>query len=240
MISTIDPDEVLKFSSLSEEWWDEEGKFKLLHDITPIRISYFKEKIIEHFNADSNSLAPFENLTIIDVGCGGGLVSQPMAKLGAKVTAIDASAENIRAALNHNKNNVDYQCATIEEIAKIGKKYDCVLAIEIIEHVVNLDQFIKSCVDVLAPNGIMIFSTLNQTIKSYLKAIIAAEYILRWVPTNTHNWQKFIKPSNLANHLRKNNMKITQLKGLNYNLLSRDWYLSDKIDTNYIAISKAI
>jgi 2-polyprenyl-6-hydroxyphenyl methylase/3-demethylubiquinone-9 3-methyltransferase len=240
MTSTIDPKEVLKFSSLSEKWWDEDGEFKLLHDITPIRMSYFKEKITEHFNLDPKSLTPFEKISIIDVGCGGGLVSQPMAKLGASVTAIDASLENIEAALNHNKNNVDYRHATIEEISKNSKKYDCVLAIEIVEHVANLDQFIKSCAQVVAPGGMIIISTLNQTIKSYLKAIIAAEYILRWVPSDTHDWQKFIKPSNLENHLRDNNMKITELKGLNYNLLSRNWYLSDQIDTNYIAICKQV
>jgi 2-polyprenyl-6-hydroxyphenyl methylase/3-demethylubiquinone-9 3-methyltransferase len=240
MTNTIDSKEVLKFSKLSEKWWDEDGEFKILHEITPVRISYFKEKIIQHFNLDPKSLTPFENLKLIDVGCGGGLVSQPMAKLGASVTAIDASAENIHTAINHNRNKVDYQHTTIEEIAKTDQKYDCVLAIEIIEHVANLDQFIKSCASVLAPGGTMIISTINQNIKSYLKAIIVAEYILKWVPTDTHDWQKFIKPSNLANHLRDNKMKIIELKGLNYNLISRDWYLSDQIDTNYIAICEHI
>lgn len=240
MNGTINQNEVSKFSRLAEKWWEEDGEFKLLHDITPVRIAYFKEKIIQHFNLDSTSFTPFTNLTMIDVGCGGGLVSQPMAKLGAKIIAIDASAENIQTALNYNKNFVEYRCNSVEEIASLGKKFDCVLAIEVLEHVENIEQFIKSCADILSTNGVMIFSTLNQTIKSYLKAIIAAEYILRWIPINTHNWDKFIKPSKLSRYLTNNNMKITELKGLNYNLITREWYLSNKIDTNYIAICNFI
>jgi 2-polyprenyl-6-hydroxyphenyl methylase / 3-demethylubiquinone-9 3-methyltransferase len=241
MTSTVNQQELEKFSKIASAWWDEDGDFKLLHQINPVRLAYFKEQIIAHFQLDASAQRPFENLTMLDVGCGGGLLSQPLAKLGAKVTAIDAASENIEVALSHNEQHVDYLCSSIEELAQSAKvKYDCILAIEIIEHVANLEKFLASCASLLKPNGILIISTLNQTIPSYCKAIIVAEYLLRWLPKNTHDWRKFLKPSQLANYLRPLHLQVTELAGLNYKILQDSWYISKQIDTNYIAICKFI
>jgi 2-polyprenyl-6-hydroxyphenyl methylase/3-demethylubiquinone-9 3-methyltransferase len=238
MSTTINEQEVEKFANIANEWWDEEGSFKLLHQINPLRLAYFKEQILSHFNIEAKE-QPLQNLKILDVGCGGGLISQPLAKLGAKVLAIDAAAENIAAAIKHNTHKVQYLTSTIEQLAQnSSEKYDCILAIEVLEHVEDIDMFIAAAACLLTANGMMIISTINKTMQSYLKAIIAAEYILRFVPKNTHHWEKFIKPSQLASYLRPHNLKITALKGMNYSILKQVWFLSEKIDTNYIAICK--
>ncbi len=213
---------------------------KLFIKSIPIEYLLIKDQLISHFQKDHSSSVPLKNIDIIDIGCGGGLLSVPLSKLGANVTAIDASKENIDAAIAHNKDGVDFKVATAEEMAMLPQKYDCVLAIEIIEHVGDIENFISSCKNLLKDNGILIISTLNKTFSSYFKGIILAENILKWVPKNTHDWQKFVKPSLLAGYLRKNNLKIEQLLGMNYKILSGEWYFSNKIDTNYIAICKFI
>lgn len=227
--STIDQDEVTKFSKLANQWWDKEGEFRTLHQINPLRLSYIKDKIIEHFGEFK------AGLTIIDIGCGGGLISVPLAKLGAKVTGIDASSENIETAKFHAKElglEINYLCSSAEEHKK---QYDVVLCLEIIEHVSDPELFISAAAKLLKPGGMMIISTINRTTKAYLSAIIGAEYILRWVPRGTHEFAKFLKPSEISQMLNKNALRIRELKGLGLDLITRNWKLQDDISVNYFA-----
>lgn len=241
MTSTIDENEIKKFSIIADEWWSEEGKFKPLHQFNPCRISYIREKIIEHFSLDQKSSTPFSNLKILDVGCGGGLVAEPFARMSALVSAIDASEENIKIAKIHaEKSNlkIDYQINSAENFAiKNHEKFDVVLALEIIEHVADVAEFIRSCSALVKPGGILFVATLNRTIKSFLFAKIAAEYILRWLPRGIHSWDKFLKPSEINAHAIRNNIDLKELCGFSYNLLQNEWKINkNDLDVNYIAI----
>lgn len=236
-MSTIDINEVQKFTAIAKEWWNPYGKFKPLHMLNPIRIQFIRDKIISHFNIKSDDYSPLKGLTLLDVGCGGGLIAEPMARLGAKVTALDASSTNIDIAIEHSKNaglNINYVCNTIEELAESNQKFDIILALEIIEHIADLNQFINACSKLLNPSGTIFISTLNRTITSFFESIIAAEYILRWLPIGTHNWNKFILPSELSKYLRKNNLEHQEIKGIKFNPLTQKWYLSEGINNNYI------
>lgn len=240
--SSIDQNELNKFSKTSEQWLDKSGEFKILHKINPLRLKYISDKVIEHFNLRpaTNPLKPLAHLDIIDIGCGGGLMSVPICKFGAEVTAIDANASNIKALSEYSdKNNLKINSIniTVEEyISKYPDKlYDVVLCLEVIEHVANQQEFVQNLLKLLKPTGILILSTINRTIKSYAQAIIAAEYILKWVPTNTHDYSKFLKPSELNNILKQNNFYLKDLTGLKFNPLINSWYLSDDIDVNYFA-----
>lgn len=227
--STIDQDEVTKFSKLANEWWDKDGEFRTLHQINPLRLSYIKDKIIEHFGEFKT------NLNIIDIGCGGGLIAVPLAKIGTKVTGIDASAENIETAKFYAKElelDVNYLCGSAEEHKN---QYDVVLCLEIIEHVSDPELFIASVAKLLKPGGMMIISTINRTIKAYLSAIVGAEYVLNWVPRGTHDFSKFLKPSEISQMLNKSSLRIKELKGLGIDLLTRNWKLQDDISVNYFA-----
>ncbi len=234
--NTINKKEIEKFSKIAEEWWDPEGKFKPLHKFNPIRISYIKENIIKTFKINEKK-TPLKNIKILDVGCGGGLLSEPMCRLGAKVTGIDASEKNINIAkLHSNKNNlkIDYICTSPEKLLT-KEKFDVVLNMEIVEHVDDLNFFLKSSSNLLKKNGIMFVATLNKTLKSYVFAIVGAEYILRWLPIGTHEWEKFLKPEELISVLKKNNLKIDRLDGMKYNLFTDSWKVSDDKSVNYIA-----
>lgn len=241
--SSVDQNEVNKFNKTSEEWWDKSGEFKILHQINPIRIQYMNDKIAEHFNSIQNKeddLQPLKNLNIIDVGCGGGLISVPICQLGAKVTAIDANSYNIKALSEYTKNNnlsINPINTTVEEYINNypDQLYDVVLCLEVLEHVSNQSAFIQNLLKLLKPTGILILSTINRTIKSYAHAIIAAEYILKWVPTNTHDYSKFLKPSELYKILEVNNFHLKNLTGLKFDIITNSWYLSDDIDVNYFA-----
>ena len=241
--SSVDQNEVNKFNKTSEEWWDKSGEFKILHQINPIRIQYINDKIAEHFNSiqnKENDLQPLKNLNIIDVGCGGGLISVPICQLGAKVTAIDANSYNIKALSEYTKNNnlsINPINTTVEEYISNypDQLYDVVLCLEVLEHVSNQSAFIQNLLKLLKPTGILILSTINRTIKSYAHAIIAAEYILKWVPTNTHDYSKFLKPSELYKILEVNNFHLKNLTGLKFDIITNSWYLSDDIDVNYFA-----
>ena len=241
--SSVDQNEVNKFNKTSEEWWDKSGEFKILHQINPIRIQYINDKIAEHFNSIQNKeddLQPLKNLNIIDVGCGGGLISVPICQLGAKVTAIDANSYNIKALSEYTKNNnlaINPINTTVEEYISNypDQLYDVVLCLEVLEHVSNQSAFIQNLLKLLKPTGILILSTINRTIKSYAHAIIAAEYILKWVPTNTHDYSKFLKPSELYKILEVNNFHLKNLTGLKFDIITNSWYLSDDIDVNYFA-----
>ena len=233
--NTINKKEIEKFSKIAEEWWDPEGKFKPLHKFNPIRISYIKENIINSFTL-TNKDKPLNNLKILDIGCGGGLLSEPMCRLGAQVFGIDASERNVNVAKLHaKKNNLDinYKCASPENF-KTETKFDVILNMEIVEHVEDLDFFLESCSKLLKKNGIMFVATINKTLKSYLFAIIGAEYILKWLPIGTHDWEKFVTPIELINILKKNNLKLDKLSGMKFNIIKDEWKISSDQSINYI------
>jgi len=235
---TADEKEIQKFSKLSEDWWNEKGKFKPLHKFNPVRLKYIIREIKKHFKINPDQDLPFKNLSIIDIGCGGGLVTEPMARLGAKIIGIDASLNNIEAAKLHAKKmnlNIDYNVNTPENI---NSSYDVILCLEIIEHVSDVNLFIKSCEKILKKNGIIFFATLNRTIKSFVYAIIGAEYILNWLPKGTHNWNKFIKPSEITSICNKLNLKLIDKVGFTYSILQRSWFQGNMLDINYITIFK--
>ena len=237
-MNSVNKKEIEKFSKMAAEWWDPSGKFKPLHKFNPIRIRYIKENIINSFKLKSKK-KPLDKINILDIGCGGGLLSEPMRRLGANVTGIDASSKNINIAKLHAKKNklkINYLCSSPEKL-KIQKKFDVILNMEIVEHVEDINFFINSCSKLLKKNGLMFVATLNKTLKSYLFAIIGAEYVLRWLPIGTHDWEKFVKPEDLKKILNKNNLKLEKLDGMNFNIISDEWSVSSDTSINYIAKS---
>ena len=239
MSTTINKEEIQKFSKLAEEWWDVNGKFKPLHMFNPVRIGYITEKIKEHFKIENNNSNYLKGLKILDIGCGGGLMSEPMSRLGASVTGIDASEKNINVAKIHSEESglkIKYNCTSPENL-KNSEKYDVILNLEVVEHVDNIELYIESCEKLLAANGLMFTATLNRSLTSYIKAIIGAEYILRWLPIGTHDWNKFIKPEELVNYLSKVKLKTADIKGLNFNPLTNKWKRSNDLSVNYIVCS---
>ena len=233
--NTINKKEIEKFSKIAEEWWNPQGKFKPLHKFNPIRISYIKNHIIKDLKI-KNKTKPLEKVKILDVGCGGGLLSEPMKRLGAEVVGIDASKKNIKIAKLHAKKNnlnIKYINSSPEKFYT-EKKFDVILNMEIVEHVDDINFFLKSCSRLLKKNGIMFVATLNKTLKSYLFAIIGAEYILGWLPIGTHEWDKFVKPNDLVDILRKYNLKLDSLDGMKFNLVKDEWKLSSDKSINYI------
>ena len=239
MSTTINKEEIQKFSRLAEEWWDVNGKFKPLHMFNPIRIEYILEKIKNHFKIKSDKLNLLSGLNILDIGCGGGLISEPMTRLGAKVTGIDASDKNINIAQLHSKKNglnINYINASPEKLKEV-EKYDIILNLEIVEHVDNVNLYLNSCYKLLKKNGLMFTATLNRSFSSYLKAIIGAEYILRWLPIGTHDWNKFIKPEELESYLSKEKFSTIDITGLNFNPISNKWKKSKNLSVNYIICS---
>jgi len=234
--NTINKEEIEKFGNLSEEWWNPEGKFKPLHKFNPIRIEYIKNNIIKEFNIQ-NKKKPFSNLEILDLGCGGGLLTEPMYRLGGRLTGIDASKKNINIAKIHAKKNnlkINYICSSPENL-KSNKKYDVILNMEVVEHVNDLNLFIKTSSYLLKKNGIMFIATINKTFKSYLFAIIGAEYVLNWLPVGTHDWFKFVEPEKLNSICEKNNLKLSNIKGLSYNILLDKWVMNESTKVNYIS-----
>ena len=240
MTTTINREEIQKFSDLADEWWDVNGKFKPLHMFNPIRIEYITEKIKQEFNLINQNNNFLKDLKILDIGCGGGLISEPLARLGGEVTGIDASEKNIKVAKLHSKKNnlnINYLNKSPEQLNN-SEKFDIVLNLEVVEHVENVDLYIKSCSNLLKKNGIMFTATLNRTIVSYIKAIVGAEYILRWLPIGTHDWNKFIKPEELEKKLSSANFSTIDVKGLEFNPLFNKWKQSDNLSVNYIICSK--
>ena len=233
--NTINKKEIEKFSKIAEEWWDPEGKFKPLHKFNPIRITYIKNSIINNLQ-HKHKKKTLDKVKILDIGCGGGLLSEPMKRLGADVVGIDASDKNIQVAKLHaKKNNLDikYLCASPETF-KTKTKFDVILNMEIIEHVEDVNFFLKSCSKLLKKNGIMLVATLNKTLKSYLFAIVGAEYILRWLPIGTHEWEKFIKPDDLIRVLEKYNFNLKAIDGMKFNIIKNEWDISADTSINYI------
>ncbi len=235
-MTSINKKEIEKFSKLATEWWDPEGKFKPLHKFNPIRIKYIKENIIHNFKL-KNKAKPLMGIKILDIGCGGGLLSEPMSRMGAKVTGIDASDKNIKTAKLHSKKEklkIDYFCSSPEKL-KVKEKFDVILNMEIVEHVQDIDFFLKSCAKLLKKNGLMFVATINKTFKSYIFAIVGAEYILRWLPIGTHEWEKFVKPDDLKKILMKYDLSLNKLDGMNFNIVKDEWSISKDLSVNYIS-----
>jgi len=235
-MSSVNKKEIEKFSKMASEWWDPKGKFKPLHKFNPIRIKYIKENIIQNFKLKNNNI-PLKGVNILDIGCGGGLLSEPMCRLGANVTGIDASMKNINIAKIHAKKDnlkINYLCSSPEKL-KIKKKFDVILNMEIIEHVEDIQFFLNSCSKLLKKNGVMFVATINKTLKSYIFAIIGAEYILKWLPIGTHEWEKFVKPKDLENILKQNNLSLNRLDGMHFNIIKDEWNVSKDLSVNYIA-----
>ena len=237
-MTTINQEEIQKFSKLAEEWWDVSGKFKPLHMFNPIRIEYILGKTTNHFQKIDKEL-PLKELKFLDIGCGGGLMSEPMSRLGADVTGIDASLRNIEIAKLHAKKNdlkINYLNTSPEKMNE-NEKYDVILNLEIVEHVEDVDLYFKSCEKLLKKNGLMFTATLNRTFISFIKAIIGAEYVLRWLPIGTHDWNKFLKPSEVKKKIQDLNFSINEVKGLQFNILTQKWKQSNDLSVNYIITS---
>ena len=238
-MTTVNKEEIQKFSAIAEEWWNVNGKFKPLHMFNPIRIEYILETTKDHFHIKDNSNEPLKNLRILDIGCGGGLMSEPITRLGGKVTGIDASEKNIKVAQLHaEKNNlkINYLNKSPENLDD-NEKYDVILNLEIVEHVEDLQLYLKSCSRLLKKNGIMFTATLNRTFSSFIKAILGAEYVLRWLPIGTHDWNKFVKPEELESLITSLNFQIKDIKGLEFKPISRKWVRSENLSVNYIMSS---
>ena len=239
MSTTINKEEIQKFSKLADEWWDVNGKFKPLHMFNPIRIEYITENIKKQFNIKKEKSNFLDGIKILDIGCGGGLISEPMARLGATVTGIDASEKNINIANLHSKKSglkINY-FNTSPENFDVTDKFDVILNLEIVEHVDDINLYVKSCFKLLKKNGLMFTATLNRTFTSYIKAIIGAEYILRWLPIGTHDWNKFIKPEELEKLLSQEKFSTIDLKGLSFNPFTNKWKKSNDLSVNYIICS---
>ena len=237
---TDDQREINKFSEMASEWWDPNGKFAPLHKFNPVRQEYLVDKIKNHFSILPNGSYPFKNLNLLDVGCGGGLIAEPMTRLGAKVTGIDASEKNINVAKFHAEQmnlKINYLCATPE---KLDEQFDVILCLEIIEHVADVDLFIKACAKLLKKNGIIFFATLNRTAKSFLFAIVGAEYILNWLPKGTHDWNKFLKPNEIILAASNYQLTLKETVGFKFNIFLREWQKSRDTDVNYAVSFKKI
>ena len=233
---TINKKEIDKFSKLADEWWDPEGKFKPLHNFNPVRLRYIKDTITKKFGNKSEKL-PLKDIKILDIGCGGGLLSEPLSRLGAIVTGIDASDRNIKIAKMHlkkSKLDIDYYCSSPDKFFA-EEKFDVVLNMEIVEHVDNVDFFLFKSSELLKKNGLMFIATLNKTLKSYVFAIIGAEYILKWLPIGTHDWNKFLKPGDLINICKNNSLNLNDLIGVKFDILKNEWIVSEDSSVNYLA-----
>ena len=234
---TVDAAEVARFSAIAAEWWDPHGKFRPLHQIGPPRLAFVRERICDHFALSQRDLKPFGGLRILDIGCGGGLIAEPLARLGARVTGIDPAARNIEVAKAHAEPQglaIDYRAVTVEELAAAGEVYDAVVCLEVVEHVPDVAAFVATCAEVLRPGEVMVLSTINRTLKAYALAIIGAEYVLRWLPAGTHQWDRFVTPSELDGHVRAAGMRPGVASGLVYNPLADRWSLGADTDVNYL------
>lgn len=238
---TVDADEVAKFAAMAEEWWDPNGKFRPLHKFNPVRITYLRDRIANHYQRDPQASGPFTDLSIADIGCGGGLLTEPMARLGATVTGIDATERNVEIARSHAQHMqlpIDYRFTTAADLAETGARFDVVLTMEVIEHVTDPAVFIADCARLVRPDGLMFLATLNRTAKAYLFAIAGAEYVLGWLPKGTHDWRRFVKPSEMAAALRDAGMRLDELSGVVYDPLKDSWRLKQRdLGVNYIALA---
>lgn len=239
--STVDQGETAKFAAMAEEWWDPAGKFAPLHKFNPVRLAFLRDQICERFSRDPRSTRPLEGLTLADIGCGGGLLSEPMARLGATVTGVDAVERNVAVARAHAESvgvAVDYRRDTVEAMMARSEAYDVVLNMEIVEHVADVELFLQASAALVKPGGMMFIATLNRTLKAFGLAIVGAEYILGWLPRGTHDWKRFVRPSELAAPLRRAGLQMNEITGVAYNPLKDKWSLAPRdLDVNYMAVA---
>jgi 2-polyprenyl-6-hydroxyphenyl methylase/3-demethylubiquinone-9 3-methyltransferase len=237
---SLDAEEVAKFSAMADEWWDPMGKFAPLHKFNPIRLGLIRETAASHFERDARTLRCFEGLSLLDLGCGGGLLSEPMARLGFVVVGVDPSERNVAVARAHAKSAllpIDYRCSTAEELADRGSQFDVILNMEIVEHVADLRSYLRSCATMLKPGGLMFVATINRTLKSLALAKIAAEYVLRWLPVGTHDWNRFVDPRTLRRMIEESGLNPLRTQGVVFDPVRWDWRLSSDVDVNYVVIA---
>jgi 2-polyprenyl-6-hydroxyphenyl methylase/3-demethylubiquinone-9 3-methyltransferase len=235
--STVDDAEVARFAAMADEWWNPRGKMAPLHKFNPVRLAFIRDRVCSHYGRDPKSLDSLSGLDILDVGCGGGILAEPLARLGGRVTAIDPAEENVNAARIHAERSglsIDYRAATVEAIMESGKRFDAVIASEVVEHVTDLDLFVQQCAGCVKPGGLMFVTTINRTMKSYALAIIGAEYVLRWLPVGTHSWDKFVTPDELENSLKDAGLSVVDEAGIVYHLPTGEWRRDDDMDVNYM------
>lgn len=239
--TTVNDAEIAKFTAMAEEWWDPKGKFKPLHKFNPVRLSYIRDNLVAHFGRDTTVMRPLEGLKIVDIGCGGGLLCEPLTRLGASVTGVDAAERNIAIARIHAEKSgldIDYRATTSEALVAAGEKFDVVLNMEVVEHVDNVPLYMKSCADLAAPGGLMFTATLNRTARAYALAILGAEYVLRWLPKGTHEWKKFLTPDEIRSLITRNGLKVIEGKGVTFNPIADEWRLSEDMAVNYMLLAQ--
>jgi 2-polyprenyl-6-hydroxyphenyl methylase/3-demethylubiquinone-9 3-methyltransferase len=238
--TTIDDAEVARFSALAAEWWNPHGKFSVLHKFNPVRLGFIRDQAAAHFGRDIKGVRPFTGLRLLDIGCGGGLLSEPMARLGFEVVGADASEKNIKTAATHASEQalaIDYRATTAEALAAAGERFDVILNMEVIEHVADLGLFIDSCASMLKPRGLMFVATINRTAKAFALAIVGAEYVFGWLPRGTHDWAKFVKPLELDTALTRARLETKAETGVMFNPLTGQWLLSSDMDVNYMVVA---
>jgi 2-polyprenyl-6-hydroxyphenyl methylase/3-demethylubiquinone-9 3-methyltransferase len=239
--ASVDDAEIERFSQLAADWWNPRGPMAALHKFNPVRLAYIRDKAAAHFGHDLKKLDCLKGLRILDIGCGGGILSEPLARIGAQVVGADPSQSNIKIAGEHAAASgvaVDYRCTTAEDLAAANERFDVVLAMEVVEHVVDVGMFVKSCASMVKPGGLMFAATLNRTLKSFALAIVGAEYVLRWLPRGTHSWDKFVTPNELEIAFEQNGLRVTDEEGVIYNLLADRWQLSSDMDVNYMMVAE--
>jgi 2-polyprenyl-6-hydroxyphenyl methylase/3-demethylubiquinone-9 3-methyltransferase len=239
--TTINPEEIAKFAAMAEEWWDPTGKFKPLHKFNPVRLGYVRDKVIAHFGLDGTKRRPFEGLRLLDIGCGGGLLAEPMARLGANVVGIDAGERNIAIARLHAEKSglaIDYRATTAEALASAGETFDIVLNMEVVEHVDNVPLYMKSCADLVAPGGLLFTASINRTLRAYAFAIVGAEQVLRWLPKGTHDYAKFLTPEEISALVTRNGLKVVEKIGVVFHPLADEWRQSRDTGINYMVLAE--
>jgi 2-polyprenyl-6-hydroxyphenyl methylase/3-demethylubiquinone-9 3-methyltransferase len=239
--TTVDQTEVERFSRLATGWWDPRGPMAMLHKFNPVRLTYIRDQVAGHFQRDPKSIGCLSRLRVLDIGCGGGILSEPLARIGATVVGADPAPENIEVAKRHalqGDMRIDYRCTTAESLADAGERFDVVLAMEVVEHVADVPLFVRRCADMVKPGGLMIIATINRTMKSFALAIVGAEYVLRWLPRGTHRWDKFVTPNELATCMRQAGLMVGDRRGVAYNVFTDTWRLSGDLDVNYMMVAK--
>jgi len=241
--ASVDDAEMAKFARMAAEWWDPNGKFAPLHKFNPVRLQFIRDLGIERFGRDARALKPFEGLTLLDIGCGGGLLSEPMARIGFDVLGADPLEKNVKTAAAHSAGSglrLEYRMTTAEQLVLEGAQFDVVLNMEVVEHVSDLGSFLQTCARLIKPGGCMVVATLNRTLKSLALAKIGAEYVLRWLPPGTHDWNRFVTPSELQHHLEAAGLAVTRVQGVEFDPLRWEWRLSSDTDVNYMVVAEAL